>query len=419
VNPVDEKLVDISRRTTIGVHMTTEETTALFARRDEHWNRLDAVALAADYSEDCVVESPVAGRHEGPAAVERALRMIFSAFPDFGWHPQELLVSGNRVLQTVTVRGIDNGGFMGLPPTGRPFSVSAMFLFTMKDHLIVHERRTYDFSRLLLQLAGDAGPATEGPRLYRETLERARSEHELKTAAEIQQALLPKSRHTGTGFEVVATSVPCRAIGGDFFDYFDLSSGAFAFVLGDVAGKGAPAALLAAVLQGVFAANALREDTPATTLKQANDVLVHRAIQSRFATAVYAVLSTDGCLTYCNAGHNPPFLVGKCGVRRLESGGPIVGAFGQATFCEETLQLDPGDVLVVFSDGLTEAFDASGEEFGEERLLTCVKANSELGPTALLECLLDAVHQFSVSAAQSDDLTVLVLRYSGAKTLAA
>jgi sigma-B regulation protein RsbU (phosphoserine phosphatase) len=302
---------------------------------------------------------------------------------------------------------------MGLPPTGKPFRTTTVFLYTFgNDHKIVHERRMYDFSRLLLHLSGDTEPATEGPRLYRELLERAQREHELKIAAEIQRALLPQSRYTGTGFEVAATSVPCRAIGGDFFDYFTLTDGTFSFVLGDVAGKGPPAALLAAVLQGIFTANAHRGLGPAMAIREANDALVRRAIEARFATAVYGALSPDGSLTYCNAGHNPPLLIGKRGIMRLETGGLVVGAFA-AAFDEQTLRLEPGDTLVIYSDGITEARNPDGEEFGEEQLLCCVMANRDLAPTELLECIFDAVHQFSAGSAQSDDLTLLALRFAG------
>jgi sigma-B regulation protein RsbU (phosphoserine phosphatase) len=247
----------------------------------------------------------------------------------------------------------------------------------------------------------------------------AQQEHELKVAAQIQRALLPQSRYGGVGFEIAARSVPCRAIGGDFFDYFNVPDGSFAFVLGDVAGKGPPAALLAAVLQGMFAANGQRIGTPAGTLRETNDALLRRPIEARFATVMYAVLAADGRLTYCNAGHNPPFLIGKNGVRRLDTGGLIVGALPQATFDEEIVQLEPNDVIVIFSDGLTEALNVSGEEFGEERLLSCIKSNCEATPPALVECLLESVQQFSAGAEQTDDLTVLVLHYSGAQVLAA
>jgi len=223
--------------------ITPEGIAATLARHLDGYLRLDPAALAADYSEDCVVESMIAGRHVGRLAVERILRTLFSAFPDLRTEVQESLVFGNRAVWTVAVTGTDNSGFMGLPPTGRPFSLFAIFLYTFgHDHQIVHERRIYDFARLLLHLSGETEPPIEGAQLYRELFERAQRDHDLKIAAEIQRALLPQSRHVGTGFEVAATSVPCRAIGGDFFDYFTLADGTFSFVLGDVAGKGPPAA---------------------------------------------------------------------------------------------------------------------------------------------------------------------------------
>jgi predicted ester cyclase/serine/threonine protein phosphatase PrpC len=400
--------------------VTTEGITAVFARLQDGYARLDAAALAANYAEDCVVESPTAGVHVGRVAVEGVIRMVLSAFPDVIFHHEEFLIFGDRAVWTTRIEGTDNGGFMGLPPTGKPFNISVIFLFTFnQNHQIVHERRVYDHSRLLLQLAGDAGPATKGPQLYREMLERTRQEHELKIAGEIQRALAPERHHTAAGFEIAAASVPCRAIGGDFFDYFDLPNAAFGFALGDVSGKGPPAALLAAEIQGILAAHSYSGSTPADTLARINDVLTRRPIDARFATVWYGVLSSAGCLTHCNAGHNPPLLVGRHGFRRLDRGGLIVGAFKQATFEEETVQLDPGDVLVVFSDGITEALNTDGEEFGEERLLSCVKDNLELAPTALLERLLDTVHQFTTGAAQNDDVTLLVLRYVGASAVAA
>ncbi len=386
----------------------------MIARLLDGYSRNDPVALAALYANNCVVESQIAGRHVGPVAVERTLRVIFCAFFDLQMQTEELLVFGNRAVWTAVVTGTDNGGFMGLPPTGKRFSVPVIFLFTFaEDNKIVHERRMYNFSRLLLLLADDSEPPTDGPRLYRELLDRAHREHELKVAAEIQRALLPQSCHSGTSYEVAGTSIPCRAIGGDFFDYFTLPDGAFSFVVGDVAGKGPPAALLAAMLQGIFASSAHRGESPAITIRHANHLLVRRGIESRFATTVFAELLSDGRLTYCNAGHNPPLLFCKNGVRRLETGGLMVGAFERASFDEQTLQLEPGDLLLAYSDGVTEARNPEGDEFGEERLLTSVQANWDLAPADVLECVLDAVHEFSAGAAQGDDLTLLALRFVG------
>jgi steroid delta-isomerase-like uncharacterized protein len=394
--------------------VTTEDIAAVLARLRSAYSRLDAAAIVADYAEDCIVDSPMGGVHRGRPAVERTFRAIFSAFPDLAIEFEEPLIVDNRAVWLGTAWGTDTGGLMGLPPTGKTFSTKTIFLVTFDDnHKILRELRIYDFSRLLLQLAGDAQPAIEGRQLYREMVDRAQRDHELKIAAEIQHALLPASRYVGKAFEVAATSVPCRAIGGDFFDYYHLPRDGFAFVLGDVAGKGPAAALLASLLQGIFTANAYRDGTPAGFVTLANDALVRRAVEARFATAIYAMLDRRGRLTYCNAGHNPPFLVNRSGVRRLEWGGMVVGAFEHATFDEDTQQLWPGDVLVAYSDGVTEARDPSGEEFGEERLLSCVQANCTRSPVDIMECLLSTVHEFSTGTAQSDDVTMLVLRYTG------
>ena len=394
--------------------ITTEGIAATLARQQDGYLRLDAAALAANYAEDCVLESMIAGHHVGRDAVERIFRTLFSAFPDLRIEVQESLVFDNRAVWTVVVTGTDNGGFMGLPPTGKPFSMFSIFLYAFgKDHQIVHERRMYDFARLLLHLSGETEPPIEGARLYRELIERAQREHDLRIAAEIQRALLPQSRYSGTGFEVAATSVPCRAIGGDFFDYLIMPDGTFAFVLGDVAGKGPPAALLAALLQGIFTSNAHRGLEPAMAIREANDALVRRAIEARFATMVYGTLSPDGRLTYCNAGHNPPLLIGTRRAMRLETGGLVVGAFERVTFDQETVLLAPGDTLLAYSDGMTEAQNLDGEEFGEEQLMSCMRASTHLAPSDLLERLLDTVRQFSTGAAQSDDITLLALRFSG------
>ncbi len=192
----------------------------------------------------------------------------------------------------------------------------------------------------LAEVAGEAASAIESARLYREATEKARLDRELHLAAEIQRALLPEALHSGPHFDVAASSIPCRSIGGDFFDYFNLTDDRFAFTLGDVAGKGPPAALLTAMIQGAFAAQVASTDSPAALMAHINRTLIRRAIQSRFVTVMYGVLGADGGLTYSNAGHNPPILIGPRGVRRLETGGLILGLFPHATYEEETVQLE-------------------------------------------------------------------------------
>lgn len=264
-------------------------------------------------------------------------------------------------------------------------------------------------------LATEAAVAIENARLYRETLEKGKMEQEMRIAAEIQQALLPEPSRKGPFFDAFGQSVACRSIGGDFFDYVDLPSGAFGFAVGDVAGKGAPAALLTAVIQGVFSSQAQTGAPPSETLSRVNQALIRRAIESRFCTAFYASVSADGSLTYCNAGHNPPMVFTANGVKRLETGGLILGLFEHATFEEDTISLDSGDLLVAFSDGVTEAMSASGEEYGEDRLLACVEANRQRTTRELIDAIFASVREFSVGAVQSDDVTALVLRYESPK----
>jgi serine phosphatase RsbU (regulator of sigma subunit)/pSer/pThr/pTyr-binding forkhead associated (FHA) protein len=260
-------------------------------------------------------------------------------------------------------------------------------------------------------LATEAAVAIENARLYRETMEKARMEQEMRIAAEIQQALLPKAGRAGTYFRAAAASLPCRSIGGDFYDYVDFNDGSLGFALGDVAGKGPPAALLSAMMQGIFAAQASTSDAPSKTITRVNLALYRRGIESRFVTLMYGVLEPGGRMVYCNAGHNPPLVIGASGVRRLERGGPIVGLFEAASYEEETIQLTPGDWLVVFSDGISEAMTPTGDEYGEERIIACVQRNSALDPPRLLEALFSDVREFAKGAAQSDDITGMVLRY--------
>jgi phosphoserine phosphatase RsbU/P len=261
-------------------------------------------------------------------------------------------------------------------------------------------------------LATEAAVAIENARLYRETMEKAKMEQEMRIAAEIQQALLPRAGHAGPFFRTAASSIPCRSIGGDFYDYVDLPTGAFGFALGDVAGKGPPAALLSAMMQGIFAAQAAASDTPSQTIARVNHALYKRGIESRFVTLMYGTLEPDGRLTYCNAGHNPPLIVGPAGVRRLEVGGPIVGLFEAAQFEEETVQLSPGDVLLVFSDGVSEALSVEGEEYGESRIIATAERHPGAMPSDMLQALFADVRGFTKGAAQSDDITALVLRYA-------
>ncbi len=261
-------------------------------------------------------------------------------------------------------------------------------------------------------LANEAAVAIENARLYREAQQQAAMEKDLQTAHAFQQALLPKAAPALGYFEAAASMVPCRMIGGDFFEDVSLPQSALGFTLGDVAGKGAAAGLLGARIQEIFSAHAPRLVEPAETIAAINVTLLGRSLEARFVTMVYGVLHPDGRLRYCNAGHNPPVLVTADGARRLETGGLIVGLFDDASFDEETLQLSPDDLLVIFSDGISEAMNADGEEFGDERIIDCV-GGVERDPGVVLTQLFERLRSFTGDEPPGDDMTALVLRYRG------
>jgi predicted ester cyclase len=360
--------------------------------------RHDLARLATFYASDAVAVSPVFGTVVGRDAIAATWARLFALFPQVAIEISDVLIDGNRVAVLSALSTTDRSGWFGLPATGSVISYRLVLLLTIVDGHIVHDERIYDSAGVL------------------DRLEKARLDKELRTAADVQRALLSRTAHN-TGFcQSVGDSVPCRAIGGDFFEFIELSSGDVGIAMGDVAGKGPPAALLAALLQGMLVVEAPVGDGPARTLARMNRRLAARQLESRFATLVYAVLSPDGRLISSNAGHNPPALVTRDGIHRLTAGGPILGAFADATFDEETRYLQNADTLVMFTDGVTEACNAQDEEFGDDRLLACLRhaaASSALPvpPAVLLSHTFTAIREFCQQADQSDDMTMTVTRF--------
>jgi sigma-B regulation protein RsbU (phosphoserine phosphatase) len=262
-------------------------------------------------------------------------------------------------------------------------------------------------------LATEAATAIENARLYREAMEKAKIDEELRTASKIQQALLPPPRREGAFYRAVGASVPSRMIGGDFFDYLDLSGDAFGFALGDVTGKGPSAALVTAVIQGIFGSQMRTAVTPADLISLVNRVLLSRRVESRLATIFFGSMTPRGRLVYCNAAQNPPLLFSGGRWDRLDVGGTLLGAFADAVYEQGERQLTPGDTIVLFSDGVAEALNVEGEDFGEQRIREAVAPRIHEPVDAILEQLLAALEQFTRGIPQADDLTAVVVRYLG------
>jgi serine phosphatase RsbU (regulator of sigma subunit)/pSer/pThr/pTyr-binding forkhead associated (FHA) protein len=260
-------------------------------------------------------------------------------------------------------------------------------------------------------LAGEAALAIENARLYQEALEKARIDRELATASRIQQALLPEPRREGRFFEAVGASIPSRTIGGDFFDYQDLPNGALGLAIGDITGKGPPAALLTALVQGLLAAESFTDKPPDEVIALINRVLLARPIESRFVSLFLSVLTPDGRLDYCNAGQNPPLLFSGGAIARLEVGGTLIGAFPGAAFSRASAQLAPGDTLVLYSDGVSEAENVTGQEFGEVGIRETIAPVLNQTPQQVLDTLFAALKAFTSGTGPHDDMTAVVVRY--------
>jgi uncharacterized protein (TIGR02246 family) len=381
---------DVERASTA---LSREDAVALARELYAAANRHDTSALAAHYAPDAVAVSPQFSTLRGRGAIAHAWEALFAMVPDCTVEVSDVLVDGHRIAILGLVRGTDRNGWFGLPPTGGPITYRLNILLTIVDGLIVRDERIYDSAGVV------------------ERLQKALVDKELRTAAEVQRALLSRTAYAGGRSEAVGDSVPCRAIGGDFFELIDLAGGRLGIALGDVAGKGAPAALLAAMLQGMLVSEAPVAGRPGAVLARLNRHLAARAVESRFATVVYGVLEPDGAFVYSNAGHNAPALMTASGIVRLTAGGSILGIFPQAEFPEATVRLGAGDTLVMFTDGVTEARNAMDEEFGEERLLASASAHAALAPRPLLDRLFADVRRYSEGVDPTDDVTMIVARF--------
>ncbi len=267
--------------------------------------------------------------------------------------------------------------------------------------------------QVLQTLAVEGATVIENARLLRLTREQERIQHELSLARTIQQSLLPRRLPTSDYFEVEASSVPSRTVGGDYYDLISLPGGRYGFGVADVSGKGLPAAMMAANLQGAFAAVAAGDLRPGETFQRVNAFLCERTPPEMFATMFYGVLNRDGAFDYVSAGHNPPFLLRRDEVIELrEPSNPPMGFFPTAAYEASTIQLAPGDFIVIFSDGLPEALDLNEEFFGEARLKDLLAACPTRTATCISDHALDGVRKFVGSAPASDDLTLVVVHYN-------
>jgi sigma-B regulation protein RsbU (phosphoserine phosphatase) len=275
--------------------------------------------------------------------------------------------------------------------------------------------RVLDFTptdaRLLSLFANQAAAAIETARLHKEAIEKERIERELELAAAIQRQILPRDLPNVPGLDIAARNIPTRQVGGDYFDFFPLSEGRLAFVVADVSGKGVPAALLVSTVHAAVHLQIDEAKNIPDLFSRIDRHLQRYAATRKFLTAFFGLLEPlTGILRYVSAGHNPALLRRATGeVEQLKATGVPMGMFPNATWREETLELLPGDLLCVYTDGVTEALNAADEEFGMERLARLLDGGA---PAEICRRVFDAVGAFASEVPQYDDQTLLLAKRS-------
>ena len=252
----------------------------------------------------------------------------------------------------------------------------------------------------------------ENARLTTRVVEQEKLRRDLALAAEVQKRLLPEHPPDREGAALAAVSLPARSVGGDYYDFIELGEHQIGIALADVAGKGVPAALLMAVVQASLRIVASDGRTSIPELAAKINGFLHRSTSSSsYATFFYAQLDERSRrLTYVNAGHNPPYLLRQAEILELNVGGTVLGMFPQMTYEQATVDLRPGDVLVAFTDGVTEALNASEEEFGEVRLKALLQSIIDLSATEISAKISNELRGWIKDTAQYDDLTFVVLK---------
>jgi serine phosphatase RsbU (regulator of sigma subunit)/pSer/pThr/pTyr-binding forkhead associated (FHA) protein len=294
-----------------------------------------------------------------------------------------------------------------------PLGVSdKVFGIIYADSPIAEGRFTEDHLKVLTTLASVAAIRVENTRLIEERLERERLERELALASEIQQRFQPTAPPVVSGYELQGISFPCYEIGGDYYDFIERDDGRLVIALGDVSGKGTAAALLMSSLHAAVHAQSGSHDTLVATISAVNKYLADNIPANRFVTLFYAELDPgSGSLSFLNAGHNPPLIVHSAGtVEQLASGGLPLGIKRDADYREGRTQLQHGDVLVIYSDGVTEAVSPSGEEFGPTRLYEVVSRNIEASAAGIRDRIESSLTKFSQGTSAADDITLVIVK---------
>jgi len=305
------------------------------------------------------------------------------------------------------------------PETRSELAVPLIYKDTVIGVLdLEHTRRgffTEDHKRTVTTLAAQVAIALENARLYEEIARQERRlERDLKLARELQFRLLPATYPKLENLEVAAKFVPARTIGGDLYDFLQYSLSRSAIVIGDVSGKGAPAAIYAALVSGILRSHAPIEPGPAEMLSAVNFSLGERRIEAQFVSLIYAVWDDNRrTLQVANSGLPRPVRCTKGEIQVIEATGLPLGLFDEVEYDEFSFKTKPGDLFVLFSDGILDARDAAGELFGRKRVEEIISANWDSSASEVVQAIFQAVSAHSGGAESFDDETVVAMKVKG------
>ena len=380
-----------------------EEKNKALARRllEAFVNRnLDTIEelLAPNFTDRSLLPGQGSSREEYKRSVTEFHAAL--SFADVTFEYQ--IAEGDMVVTKFSARCIHQGEFLGVPPSGEEGTYSSI-----RIHRIVGGKATDEWSE---------GNLLEWilPSFEREVRMRERVEQELRVARSIQQASLPKEVPTLENWQITPYYQPAREVGGDFYDLFELEDGRVTVVMGDAAGKGIPAALVVSATSSVLraVAQALGSSSPSEVLAQVNETLFARIPPNMFVTCFYAILDPkNGSMNYANAGHDLPYLWHGGDCEELRARGMPLGLMAGMSYEQKEIELDAGEGVLFYSDGLVEAHDAKGEMFGFPRLRDLIAEHDD--KRALGDFLLEDLYSFVGEGwEQEDDITLLTLRRS-------
>jgi sigma-B regulation protein RsbU (phosphoserine phosphatase) len=265
--------------------------------------------------------------------------------------------------------------------------------------------------RLLAIIGAQSAQVIENARLYEEEKSLQKIQQEVQMARDIQTRLLPKAPPVVPGFDIAGKSVSAQNVGGDYFDFLEFRDGRLGLCLADVSGKGISASLLMANVQATVRGQSVLGNSAAQCLHNSNLQLYQSTDTDKYVTLFYGVLdAAKREMQYSNAGHNPPLLIKNGQTTLLNVGGPVLGILPEAAFEEATISFDPGDLLLIYSDGYSEAMNHAFEEFGEDRLLAIAKQHANAPAAELIARIGEDVRKHCAGAAQTDDMTMIAVR---------